>query len=377
MAKFAAALVTCVEAGTSAVTWSDSTATVFRKVEAVRQSVVSDDEPEFEVNFGNLLHTFIEIDGGRVRQNQDLPVFWINIAFGTLDGLLNNNGDLLNCVFGAGTVVMDIQQFHADKGNKSAQMMDIKAIFKSIPAAFDACEPIVPEANAVLSVLKNVSSFQDLVHLIEGNFKADDKSEIFKEIEILLQSVAAEDSFAFGSNFGYLLHHLFIGSFPNATLTDRGDHAELPMFWINLIGGLADGLLNHKGDLLQCGYGLVGAFLDIVQFHDDKGNKTAQKMDIMSFIHDLPAAVDACEPVPSEVKQVITVLGNVSSFHDLGMLMERNFKADDKSVIFKEVLKLVQSFGSEDAFSFGSNLGYLLHQLLVGMFPAETNVVFV
>merc|ERR1712150_357566 len=147
------------------------------------------------------------------------------------------------------------------------------------------------------------------------------------------------------------------------------------MGWINLVGGLLDGFLNNKGDLMNCGYGVATAVLDILQFRDDKGNKTAQKIDIMNLIHDVPSAVDICKILEPEVKEVITVLENVSSFHDLGMLMEHNFKADNKSVIFNEAVTLVQSLAAEDAFAFGTNLGYLLHQLLVGMFPAAAKVV--
>merc|ERR1712216_722686 len=87
---------------------------------------------------------------------------------------------------------------------------------------------------------------------------------------------------------------------------------------------------------------------------------------LQKVMSDLPAAMEQCKAMESDIKAIIEVVKGFHGIEDLLHHIKSDLAADSKGQIAAEFELMVRSFETKQYDDFGRHLGQMLHRLVVG-----------
>lgn len=146
----------------------------------------------------------------------------IDFTVSFLDYLLDDDGDLMACIFGALAPVADAEEgladikaaLHSHNITRARKFLgDMHSLFETdLPAAMKKCDVPSADAKAVLGMLSGIKSLKDLIKQMHKNWKNDPDGLILAEFEGAFQAAAKKDQAGMGQHLGALVHRLIVNT---------------------------------------------------------------------------------------------------------------------------------------------------------------------
>jgi len=169
-----------------------------------------------------------------------------------------------------------------------------------------------------------------------------------------------------------------------ATTTTTG--GNIPKFLtLDFVVNLMDNLINDQGEVRDCITGAMTPVSDAAQaitdvkatIHDKSFTELVAALnDIGDLFHDSSDLLQDCSPAAKDAKATIVVLAQLKGMEDVVKQIKKNLHDDDQDNIMKAFEDLFHAFGGEDYATAGTDIGQLLHRLLVAAkYPDELRKV--
>jgi hypothetical protein len=313
---------------------------------------------------------------------------WLNPAFveAFVEGVLDEHSDLMDCTIAVLTPAEDAQTTVKD-AKKAIQdrnateflhiFEDLESFFHDFEHVVDSCSPLKADLLFDWSGLRNITSVKSLRQRVSSNLLNDDRDLILAELEAAVQAHAKGYDSTMGRQLGMAVHRLIISpAYPGDMRSQKPLPGKVsPIF----MEAFVEALLDEHFDLMDCTIAIMTPAEDAVNAKKDiqARNTTLVEHDLEKLFQDLSAVKPGCSPVIADASFDWSVLKSIKSIKDAKEHVKQNFLGDDKDLILAELEAAWQAHKRGFDSTYGQELGWALHRLLIAPFPAAAAAVLV
>lgn len=310
---------------------------------------------------------------------------WLNPAFveAFVEGMLDEHSDLMDCTIAvlkpaedAQTTAKDAKKAIQDRNATELLHIfeDLESFFQDFEHVVDGCSPLKADLAFDWSGLRNITSVKSLMQRVGSNLLNDDRDLILAELEAAVQAHAKGYDSTMGRQLGMAVHRLIISpAYPSDV---RSRETSLGKVNPAFMEAFVEAFLDEHFDLMDCTISILTPAQDAVTAKKDikARNGTLVLHDLERLFHDLSAVKPGCSPLTADASLDWSVLKSIKSVKDLEEHVKENFLGDDKDLILAELEAAWQAHKRGADSTYGKELGWALHRLLIAPFPAAVLV---